>query len=246
MRKSLRFTCFCWLLLCVACSDTSVREKSDIESARVEPVSSKEISKTSISSKALLSETREEEGKTTLQKSRTKLTESPIVGKWGTSIGPDKHGGYLHITWNIQPNGIWKGRVYADLAGSTNTFSTKWRLEGNDLYDVGDTEDFLYVIRWIGNDKFKVVETEGMVLNAVFERNFDGKDALEKGKGKQNSMVCPRCNGSGYHACSLPPLSADDTKCRTQQEFANCMTTNNADKTQVTCCKCNGTGIWKY
>lgn len=197
MKKSLRIFCWWGLFLAVGCSDNPVGEKSDIESARVEPVSSKEISNSLISSTALSNKTREEENMPNLQKYRTRLNENPIVGKWGTSIGPDENGGYLHITWNIQSNGTWKGIVYADLAGSTNTFSTKWRLEGNDLYDVGETEDFLYVIRWIDNDKFKVVETEGMVLNAVFERNF----IIPPGGGGGGHSECRFCDGSGYSTC---------------------------------------------
>lgn len=246
MKKSSTFI-FAWLVLCaLGCSDTSIREKSNKgEPALAEPVSSKDLLRNSFthSPNGL---TKQAENTPKQHKEPDKANESPIVGKWGTVISLDGDAGYLYTTWNIQLNGIWKGSVYSDLAKSTNTFSTKWRLEGNNLYDVGETEDFLYVIKWLGNDKFKIVQTKGMVLNAVFERNFIFPPDGGGGGGGEHSMTCPRCNGSGYHACSLPPLSADDTKCRTPQEFANCMTTNNADKTQVTCCKCNGTGTWRY
>jgi hypothetical protein len=113
-----------------------------------------------------------------------------------------------------------------------------------------------YNVVWDDNNFLGfTLETEGSLNNRHFTKILNNPFANDENStsednqsvsNKNNSMTCPRCNGSGYHACSLPPLSADDTKCRTPQEFSNCMTTNNADKTQVTCCRCNGTGIWRY
>ncbi|AEE52492.1 hypothetical protein [Haliscomenobacter hydrossis] len=125
-----------------------------------------------------------------------------IVGKWETILAHGNYGGHLYITWNIQSNGIWTGITYADIAKTTRTFSTKWRLEGNNLYDVGDTEDFLYVIQWIDQNTFKVIDTKGMVLNSIFERNISTSSTNNRQVDRSFSHSgCRFCDGSGYSNC---------------------------------------------
>ena len=185
-------------------------------------------------------------------------TSMPIVGVWQNHEVTEKYGieSSITIIWEFKSNFTSMLRVRTGSGYKSGNTST-WKMVGQILQTKsGDNEPEEYTIIW-DDDKFNGFTTmaEGSMGNRHFVKipnnpfaNDRNTESVNTGSTteKKNSMTCPRCNGSGYHACSLPPLSAEDTKCRTQQEFANCMTTNNADKAQVTCCRCNGTGIWRY
>jgi hypothetical protein len=63
---------------------------------------------------------------------------------------------------------------------------------------------------------------------------------------RECSMPCPACNSQGMVPCNSIHTAPEDLRCVTQKRFSDCMTEPNPGSKFYVCCRCYGTGTWKY
>lgn len=180
-------------------------------------------------------------------------TDNSIVGIWKNHEVTEKYGftSWMTIIWEFKPNFTSKLRVRTENGYRKGNIST-WNMTGTKLQTTVGEKIERYNIVWDDNNFLGfTLFTEGILNNRHFSKistnpyaNDENSepDKNQTSSNKKNSMTCPRCNGSGHHACSLftgDPYMND-------LDFARCMSTNAADQTQVTCYMCKGLGIWRY
>ena len=167
-----------------------------------------------------------------------------ICGTWETVIYWNS-GGKTRNIWDVKSNGKVNMRTIGS-NGYDKTLNLKWRMSGTNFYEINSEGESLYEINWISQDAF-IVRCEGSLDNQRYDRiKVIPPPPPPPPPGEECSIPCPACNSTGKVPCNSMNTTPEDLRCVTPQRFSDCMTNPDPGSRFYVCCRCFGTGTYKY
>lgn len=146
--------------------------------------------------------------------------------------------------WQVRENNTYK--LYIGCPSGESITNGEWSYSKNVVTTIANGERGTYPIIWTNADEFTLRDNG---LNRNYSRSNETIPIIKapnKPKLKECSMPCLACNSTGMVPCNSIHTTPEDLRCVTPQRYADCMTNPNPGLVSYTCCRCFGTGIYKY
>lgn len=239
--NSIKIFITCFFALIIGCTDEGSQKEKEVSEKKSGINVSNEVKKIQPDVNNSLVEEISSKPKTDvpekIKPNKDFIKNNAIFGNWQTKINDDILG-ILTMYWNVNPSGSLQVSLHSKKATS-QFYTAKWRMEGNNFYEIGQKGETLYIIKWMNNNSEFIVETEGDFDNAHFSR----KSIPAPDKEGRYTVPCPVCD----RKCVVLDGPNRDRTCLTvseeQDALYNSISGEGEIKVWIRCCNCKGKGV---
>lgn len=146
--------------------------------------------------------------------------------------------------WEIGVNSTYK--LYIGCPSGESITNGKWSYFKNVVTTIANGERGTYPITWTNDNEFTLSDKG---LNRNYSRSNKAIPVItdsNKPSLRECSMPCLACNSTGKVPCNSIHTTPEDLRCVTPQRYADCMTNPDPGSVFYVCCRCFGTGTYKY